>query len=146
MTAIIITAPTTTTVDTFVADAEAGKIQFHKERDNGTTRRVHFLTGTAYEEALWVQDQRDAGRTMRDISAELHEAVASVRRRLSDLALTEAVREADAEELAEMLHGAEEATEGEPTTEAAPAGEELDADLPKTTEEFLDQMVQILKG
>jgi hypothetical protein len=135
MTALVITAPETTTAATFVKDAEAGNIQFHNERTDGTTRRVHYLTGTRYEDAVWVQVQREEGRSMRSISNELHLSIPTVRRMLNDLALTEAIKEAEQEELEEMLTGAREVNT---TTD------QQDEDLPKTTEEFVQKVVETL--
>lgn len=119
---IVITVPQGTTTTNLVELATEGKVVFHRERSNGTYRRVHFLTGKAYEEALWVQTQREEGMTMKALAAYLHSSVAAVRRTLNDLAMTEALLESDAEELEDMLAGAYEAgDEASPeATEAAP--------------------------
>lgn len=126
---IVITIPAGTTTANLVELAEAGKVLFHRERSNGTMRRVHFLVGKAYEEALWVQLQREEGRTMKDIAAELHSSVAAVRRTLNDLAMTEAMQESDEEELADLLDGAAEMAE-EPAAPATPQATEEPAEEP----------------
>jgi hypothetical protein len=133
MTALVITAPADTTAANFVERAERGEIQFHKERGNGTTRRVHFLTGTAREHAEWAAAQREDGKSMREIATEAHQSVPTIRRWLTDLALTEAVEQADEEELEAMLAGAEEL-----------APEPTEAPLPTTEEEFVERVVEIL--
>jgi hypothetical protein len=120
MTVLVITAPSDTTAINFIERAVKGEIKFHKERDNGTTRRVHFLTGTAREHAEWAADQRDAGKGMKAIAAEAHQSVPTIRRWLNDLALTEAVELADEEELEAMLTGADEmAPEENPVSTAS---------------------------
>lgn len=128
---LLITVADDTTTDNFTAQAAEGKISFHKERANGSTRRVHYLTGEAYAEALWIADQREAGQTMRQLSDYLHISVPAIRRILNDLTMTDSLNEADADELAEILAGAAEAPE-------------LDADLPQTTEDFVAAVAKIL--
>lgn len=116
---LVITAPANTT-DIRTA-LEQGTAQVHSERDNGTLRRRHFLTGTALEEALWVRAQREGqeadevegipaieARSMRSIATELHVSIAAVRRILIDLAITEELEDADQDELEAMLAGAQE--------------------------------------
>lgn len=118
MTAIAIAAPATTTAASVIADLTAGVAKVYRVRENGTFRRVHFLAdGTeAREHAEWVAAQREEeGRSMKDIAAELNLSVASVRRMLNDLALTEEIEESEAEELEALLMGAEEAAEAEAT-------------------------------
>lgn len=112
----IITVSEDTTPDNFAQHAAEGKVQFHRERGNGTTRRVHFLQDGSKprEWAEWVRAQREDGRTMRQIANETHFSIPTLRRWLNDLALTEAVEEADEDELSEMLTGAADlATEPE---------------------------------
>lgn len=108
--ALLISPAATTTPATFLADLASGTAQLHKERANGTTRRVHFLTqGTeARELAEYVEAQRDNGLTMAAIGAELHLSVAAVRRSLNDLILTREFEEMDAEEIEALLVGAAE--------------------------------------
>lgn len=108
MTTLTITMTEDTTTKNFKARAKAGKVQFHTERNNGTYRKVHFLTEQAREEAEWLKAQRDAGRTMKSIAAEIHRSVAAIRRALNDLALTEMVEQADEEELEALMQGAYE--------------------------------------
>lgn len=121
---IVTTSPDTTT-ENFLAHAAEGKVQFHRERSNGTTRRVHFLAeGTKEREyAEWVRDQREEGRTMKALATETHFSIATLRRWLNDLALTEAIEESEEEELAEMLQGAAELAAEAPTTEQEPEEE-----------------------
>ena len=118
MTALLITAASTTTTATFIADAAAGTVLLHKERANGTTRRLHFLVeGTeARELADFIQARREDGAGMKAISTELHMSVAAVRRSLNDLLLTQELEDMDNEELADLLAGAAELAE-EPTAE-----------------------------
>ena len=120
MTALLITATAATTADTFLADAAAGTVQFHKERGNGTTRRVHFLAeGTeARELADFILVLREDGASMKAVAAELHMSVAAVRRSLNDLLMTQELEAMDAEELADLLTGAEELADEATTAEA----------------------------
>jgi hypothetical protein len=96
---IVITAKATVT-DLAAALAE-GTAQIHSEREDGTLRRRHFLTGNSLAEALWVRLQREgqdadeaegvvavAPRSMASVAKELHVSVAAVRRILIDLAIT----------------------------------------------------------
>lgn len=109
---ILVTATTDTTAANLIADLTSGAARIFKERENGTTRRVHFLAdGTeAREHAEWVAAQREEGRSMAAIAGELHISVSAVRRMLNDLALTEELEDMDAEDLAELLLGSEEDT------------------------------------
>lgn len=115
---IVITAPNT---DKLVEQLISGTAQVHSEREDGTLRRRHFLTGTALQEALWVRLQREgqeedqaedieavAPRSMASIAKELHSSIAAVRRILVDLAITEEIEDADNSELEDMLTGAAE--------------------------------------
>lgn len=107
---IVITAPESTTPTTLLADLAAGTALLHKERENGTYRRVHFLAdeSTAREHAEWIAAQREDGVSMRALAAELHTSVSAIRRVLNDLILTEELEAMAEEELAEILKGAEE--------------------------------------
>lgn len=154
MTSIAITAPADVTVENFLEAARNGRVKFHTVRANGTTRRVQFYAdGTKpREEADWVQEQRDEGRTMRDIAAELHLSVPSVRRMLNALALAEEVEGYEPEELEELLAEAvtdQEATSAdqgdeqgeaapeadpEPAVDASAAVEPLEAEAAEVTE------------
>lgn len=116
---IVITAPAKTT-DLAAALAQ-GTAQVHSEREDGTLRRRHFLTGKALEEALWVRAQREGQdadeaegipaitpRSMASIARELHVSIAAVRRILIDLAITEELEDAEQDELEAMLAGSQE--------------------------------------
>lgn len=107
---IVITAPETTTPASLLADLAAGTALLHKERENGTYRRVHFLAdeSTAREHAEWIAAERELGRSMKEIAVALHTSVSAVRRVINDLILTEEMEAMDEAELAEMLKGAEE--------------------------------------
>jgi len=120
---IVITATSAADNNDLVKALREGTAQVHSERGNGTLRRRHFLTGTDLEHALWVRAQREGQeadetegipaitpRSMGSIARELHISVAAVRRILNDLEITEALEDADADELEAMLFGA---TEGE---------------------------------
>lgn len=135
MNTLVITTAPTTTASTFLADAAAGKVQFHTERSNGTFRRVHFLAdGTKEREiAEWVAEQREQGVTMRKIAAELHASVPAVRRMINDLLMTEEFEQMDAEELEALVQGAAEA---ETTGEAIDMVEDNSED---TSEDTADQ-------
>jgi hypothetical protein len=110
---VLVTATASTTPATFLADLAAGTAQIHKERSNGTTRRIHFLApGTeARELAEYVEAQRDNGLTMAAIAASLHLSAAATRRALNDLILTREFEEMDAEEIEGLLTGGEELAE-----------------------------------
>ena len=116
---IVITAANDTT-DLRKALVE-GTAKVHSERQDGTLRRRHFLTGTDREHAEWVRLQRTGQeaegdvpavtpRTMASIAGELHVSVAAVRRMLNDLAITEEIEDADNDELEAMWTGAAEAS------------------------------------
>lgn len=117
---LVIAATTATTATTLVADLTSGAAKIFKVRDNGTTRRVHFLAdGTeGREHAEWVAAQREEGRSMKAIATEINVSVSAVRRMLNDLALTEELEDMDAEDLADLLLGSEEDTTEATTTEA----------------------------
>lgn len=104
MSSIVTTVTPTTTVDTVAAEAAEGKVKFHRERANGTTRRVQFLAeGTTDREvAEWVVAERAEGKTMKAIAAEMHVSVPTVRRMINALLLTWEVEE----DAADMLEGA----------------------------------------
>lgn len=117
---IVITATTASAHD-LINGLIAGTVQVHSEREDGTLRRRHFLTGKDLEVALWVRAQREGQdadeaegveaitpRSMGSIAREMHVSVAAVRRILVDLAITEELEEADQDELEAMLVGAAE--------------------------------------
>lgn len=111
--AITVTVTSDTTTENFRQFVTEGKVQFHRERANGTFRRVHFLADgtTEREHAEWLRAERENGRTMRALATETNYSIATLRRWLNDLALTESIEEADAEELADMIKGAYELDE-----------------------------------
>ena len=110
---VLVTAAATTTAATFKADLAAGTVLLHKERANGTTRRIHFLApGTEGREVgEYIELMRENGQTMAQIAAGLHMSVAAARRSLNDLAITREFEELEAEEIEALLVGAEEAAE-----------------------------------
>lgn len=86
MTAILVT--------TLSDDKGNTTVDFHKERYNGTTRHLptseeHVQTGE------WILEQRDAGRTMKSIAAEMHVSVPTVRRRINSALLAREVDEGE---------------------------------------------------
>lgn len=117
-TTIAITATSTVTAETFVAEALAGSVKFHSVRADGTQRRIQLLTGDELETGEWVMEQREADVPMRTIANTMHVAVPTVRRLINRYLLTEEVTEADADELAEMVALANEGLSGEPQPEA----------------------------
>jgi hypothetical protein len=117
---IVITATDAPT--DLLAALTAGTAKVHNEREDGSLRRRHFLTGLGREHAEWVRLQRTgqdedqaegisfvAPRGMASIAKELHTSIAAVRRVLVDLEITEALEDADEAELADMFVGATEA-------------------------------------
>lgn len=117
-TTIAITATSTVTAETFVAEALAGSVKFHSVRADGTQRRIQLLTGDELETGEWVMEQREADVPMRTIANTMHVAVPTVRRLINRYLLTEEVTEADEDELAEMVALANEGLSGEPQPEA----------------------------
>jgi len=102
----------------------SGTAQVHSVRENGTTRRRHYLTGKDLEYALWVRLQREGQtadeaegipavtpRSMASIAKEMHVSIAAIRRMLVDLAITEELEELEADELEAMLIGSDELNE-----------------------------------
>lgn len=128
MSTIVTTVQATTTVDTLLPEAAEGKVKFHRERGNGTFRRIQFLAdGTeAREIAEWIQSEREEGKTMKGIAAEMHVSVPTVRRMLNSLLLTQEMEDLDTDETAELLAGVEYVEEPvvEATVEAAPVAAE----------------------
>lgn len=123
---ISVTFAPTTTASTLIADLGKGEAELHAERSNGTFRRVHFLAeGTeARELAEYVAALREGNeednrepRTMKQIAAELHVSVPTVRRMINDLLLTQEMEEMDQAELEELLTGGEEAADTMVVTE-----------------------------
>lgn len=122
---LVITAPATaTTHEDIVGALFTGTAQVHSVREDGTTRRRHFLTGEARQHAEWVRLQRTGQeadeaegiaavtpRSMTSIAKEMHVSVAAVRRILVDLAITEELEDMEADELEALLVGADEVTQ-----------------------------------
>lgn len=110
---IVIAAPSkTVTPDSLLADLATGAAVIHKERGNGTFRRLHFLApgSEARLHAEWVLAKRSEGIGMKAIANEMHTSVSAVRRVINDLLLTEEIEEMDQEDLEALLEGAVEAT------------------------------------
>jgi hypothetical protein len=76
---------------TFAQAVAEGQVKFYRVRENGTTRHVPVLSGTDLVLAQTIRDERAEGKSVREISEENHLSVASTRRFLTELALTEAV-------------------------------------------------------
>lgn len=118
---LIITTATAHDTTDLIEALTAGVAQVHSVREDGTTRRRHFLTGKDLEVALWVRAQREGQtadeaegvpaitpRSMASIAREMHVSIAAVRRILIDLAITEELEDMDQDELEAMLEGGEE--------------------------------------
>lgn len=118
MQTIVTTITPDTTAETLVTEAAEGKVKFHRERSNGTFRRVQFLSGEQREVAEWVVLQREEGKTMKAIAAEMHVSVPTVRRLINSLLLTEEIEDLDTEEAADLVASAEYVEEGVQQAEA----------------------------
>jgi predicted transcriptional regulator len=105
--ALVITVASTTTVESFLADAAAGEILFHTERYNGTLRRVKFLARGSEDRAMaeFVEALRDQdnppGWVL--IAAKLQMSVSSARRFVSNLAITRELERMRPAEVAALL-------------------------------------------
>lgn len=93
-----------TAEDLAVAAAEQ-VVNFYKVRYNGTTRHlpIHPEGTGNFEFAVWVQDRRDAGQSMKSIAAEAFCSVSTIRRRLNSLLLAEDLETSDTEEVQDIL-------------------------------------------
>jgi hypothetical protein len=113
---LVITADSTAT--DLIEALTTGHAQVHSVREDGTTRRRHFLTGKDVEVALWVRAQREGQeadeaegleaitpRSMGSIAREMHVSIAAVRRILIDLAITEELEDMDTDDLDSLLTG-----------------------------------------
>ena len=124
MSHIEITYDQTVTTDNFFQKAESGAVKFYRVRGNGTTRRIPYL-GTSEsqvrQEAEWVLEQREEGRSMKAIAAELHQSVPTVRRTINALLLAEEVEDFDRDELEELL--SEATNEGQAAEAPKPTDE-----------------------
>src|SRR4051812_27781350 len=89
MSNITASAKTAVTTENFVEAVLAEDVKFHTVRGNGTTRRIRVLKGDDLEVAEWVMEQREEGRTMKDIAAEMSVSVPTVRRLINRYLLTE---------------------------------------------------------
>jgi hypothetical protein len=125
MSTIEIRVTESTTVESFAQDVAAGKVKFYRVRGNGTTRHVPFFAaGTKErEEAEWVLEQREDGRTMREIADELHLSVPSVRRMINSALLSDEVDEYESEDIEDLLAEAKQEETSEAVEESAPATE-----------------------
>lgn len=145
------------TADTFVQAAAEGRVRVYRARSNGTTRHIPFLPegSDARAVAEWIRDQKDS-RTMKDLAAEMHESVPTVRRRLVALEVTEEVEGYDQEDIEAILADAlevatasdEAASASSPTepvsaVSAEPAASEPEV-LPATEAEFVEMAKAIL--
>jgi hypothetical protein len=72
---------------------EQGLLAAYRQRDNGTLRHIDLapVGSSRRETAEWVYDQTADGRTVAAIARDLHSSVATVRRFLESLELTEEV-------------------------------------------------------
>lgn len=83
--------PDTVNTKTFPQAVLEGQVKFYRVRENGTTRHVPVLTGGDREMAEGIRSDRAAGKPVHTIAAERHISVATVRRFLQELDLTERV-------------------------------------------------------
>jgi hypothetical protein len=91
------------------ADLAAGKAHVYSVREDGTLRRRHYLVGASLASAQAVQGRREAGESMGAIAKSMHVSVSAVRRILVDLAITQELAELEADGLAALLYGAQDA-------------------------------------
>lgn len=135
MTGITATSSKTLTAETFVEAALTEDVKFHTVRANGTTRRIRVLTGKDLEVAEWVMEQREEGRTMKDIANEMSVSVPTLRRLINRYLLTEEVANADqeeAQEWAEFIN--ENKPEEEEVVEVTPGGTQTPEQQKEATE------------
>lgn len=116
------------TAENFFEAVAKGDVQFYRVRGNGSTRHIPvFSEGSPeFQSAEWVQEQREDGRSMKDIAAELHLSVPSVRRLINSYSLSDEVAGYEAEDIEEILAmGNEDSTPevGEVTGPAEDASE-----------------------
>lgn len=116
---ILVTASSTVTPANFAAAAGLGMVVFHKERANGTLRKVHFLRPDSRDREIaeYIEGMRDNDKTISWIARDQHMSEAAVRRALSDLTLTREFEEMDEEELHGLLLGAHDFEETVSTEE-----------------------------
>lgn len=113
----------TTKVNNVLGALIAGDVLVHSLREDGSTRRRHFLYESSKdrEVAEWVRLQREGQeadeaegieavtpRSMKSIAREMHTSIAAVRRILIDLAITEEIEDSEQEELWALITGASE--------------------------------------
>lgn len=139
MTTFTATSTKSVTVDTFAEAVAEESVKFHTVRANGTTRRIRVLKGEDLEVAEWIIEQREDGRTMKDIAKEMSVSVPTVRRMINRYLLTEEVLEAEQDEVAEWVELAEANREAieEAKAEQQPEAEvaEEEAETGSTTDE-----------
>lgn len=72
---------------------EQGLLKAHSERENGTTRHLDLcpVGSTRRDTAEWISEQVDEGVSVKALARELHISVATVRRFLLSLELTEEI-------------------------------------------------------
>jgi DNA invertase Pin-like site-specific DNA recombinase len=86
-----VTIPAEVNTKTFPAAVAEGTVKFYRVRENGTTRNVPVLKGEDLELAQAIKAAREEGVSVRDIAKANHISVATVRRYLQELELTEKV-------------------------------------------------------
>lgn len=97
MTTFILAPAARTAADQVVADPkamlDAGLLVAYSERGNGTTRRLDLcpVGSTRRDTAEWVSERLEDGATVRQVARELHVSVATVRRFIMALELTEEI-------------------------------------------------------
>jgi len=106
------------TAESFIAGLVLGQVKVYTERENGTLRKVHYLTegSKAREIAEWVLAARNGElgedgsdpMTMKAIAREMHTSVPSVRRLINDLLLTHELEDMDQADIDDLFTGAEE--------------------------------------
>jgi hypothetical protein len=75
----------------FPEAVKTGQVRFYRVRENGTTRNVPVLSDQDRETAEAIRTARAEGVTVREIAKTHHISVATVRRLLAELDLTERV-------------------------------------------------------
>jgi hypothetical protein len=97
MTTFVLSPAAHTAADQVVADPkamlDAGLLVAYSERANGTLRHLELcqLGSTRRDTAEWVSERLDEGATLKAVARELHVSVATVRRYLMALELTEEI-------------------------------------------------------
>lgn len=86
---------------------EAGELEAFRVRTDGTTRLINLLpvASTSRETAEWIYDQVEDGRSVQAVAREIHVSVATIRRFLEALELTEQVEAGEWDDTWAELHG-----------------------------------------